>query len=554
MNKYFRLVLLMVFVLVSVGCRPNYRDEFLKLAEKEGWSEKQRQVALQYSYRLEFSRETDQDSRVFEIVRGKLTNREVRKKLGNLREDFKDLLSYASEENTDFVDLFNLRPYLEQQEAVLIELHNRVRTVELKTEFDRITGVNTLCPSSRFSSNQPPMWYGPFFPGVPSWGSGSSFSSSSDDTPSPDAYSLKKLFPPKDFKTVYTFSLPQVDAARKDGTLRAVESAKLSLSRQYDRKEPDPTNPNDYPNSFMWRSSKRNIRVASFKIQEDDKEKPANNRVDYSEAYRVKDDGKDEKEPCLKVFILERGKTVVVVDLDKEGKPGFGLPDELIQSGDYWSQARYQNVKEVLNDESLLVRLFDEQITNPDRIPPAKKVMRVEITKADDPMEFWENAPTKEGWPAPTGYRSTSADNYNVRIGFKKVKKDSTNPTPSVTKEIEFFAKEWTTSESKYQAAPGSPTEYYYPKSRFQATNIVRATVVEYVDTKYVRIVFDDGSFDDGFVSPKGSMFIEDEPYQILYKKGDNWWIIKKSKDSKVFDKRRKASPPKESVGWYNNY
>ncbi len=549
MKTGFQKIVLLIFVLIcsATGCRPSYEDNFLKRARAKKYTEKQQYAAVQYSYRLKMARERTDEPRVYDIAYNLLNYKDVRKRLDGVVSDFEQLLGYESEDDAKFVDLFGLRPYLEEQEKVLIEIRNRVKTLELKAVFDRLIGGGGLS----YSWNFPSVWSGsPFGAG---WGLNFYPSPLGDDSlSSPSSYNIKKLFPAKDFRSAYNFSIPQVDSAKTQKTLRKIETGALFLNRKYDRKEQDPLYPND-SNEFVWRTSNRKLGLVGFKIQDNEKEKPANNASDYMEVFRLSEKDTIETSPCVKLFRIEDRKVVIVVDTDKEGKPGYGLPDEVFDSDNSWSSGQqYESIKDVLRDEALIASLFDEKKTNPNRIRPIKKKISVEIAKAEDPLDFWEDAPSKEGWLAPSGYKGPLADNYNVRIGFKKTKKASSGSMHAVTKEIEYFAKEWTTADSKYRPASNSPTEYYYPKGDFAGKNISEARVDDFVSTKFVRVIFLDGSIRDGFIPPGDNNFIGNEPYAVLYEQGENWWMIKKSDGSSVFDKRRKASPPKELTGWYD--
>ncbi|MFA5987823.1 MAG: hypothetical protein WC797_04220 [Candidatus Paceibacterota bacterium] len=541
------LFVCLCFILILTGCEKPFTQLVLDKFGPQNWTPIQEDCALQQAHLVEFCKKIDDNKWV--INRGVITFKDIRTRLDSILKDYEYVLNYSNEELNDYLGVFGLRAYLDNQEKIFEVLRDRYRTLELEVEFNQMIGSN----SSSFSCRVGVPIFAPF--PMPSYGP--VFDPFSPMANPDEMFDIKKVFPNGDFQSLHRFNSPQVDSARHENVLRQVEKASVQLYRKYDRKNPNPENPRT-KNDFIWRSSARGLIATGYKIQDDDTEKPNDNRLDYVEVTRESSSGKTETSPCVKVYFPE-GRSIAVIYTAEEGKPGYGLPSEI-------ASVRYASVKDIITDENLARKLFNEQVVNPNRVPPAKPGMKIEIAKIDAPIDLWEDAPTKAGWPTPVGYKNATANNYNVRIKLEK-SKDSSSATTSVSSTatstttsapakptafgIEYVIKEWTITGKRYEAASGNPVEYYKAKGVFARYDIAKAEVLHVVDTKSVQIVRNDGAVFNGFLIP-GNPVIENEPYQILYKRGRNkWWLIRKSPGSTVFDKRRPASPPSDTTGVY---
>src|SRR5208282_368962 len=251
--------------------------------------------------------------------------------------------------------------------------------------------------------------------------------------------------------------------------------------------------------------------------------------------------------PALKIFFPPSGgAAVVLIDVDREGEPGFGLPDiiEKVYS--------LTSVQDIIRQGTLVDALFQEKSAQKDRTVPPIEVFKIEIAKVDQPINVWEKAPTDVGYIVPFKYVTATGDNYNVRIKFKapKITSDSEAEAHAHSEYmmVEYIEKEYTTAGNRYQASQGAVTEYYRPKKEF--AGLVKAQVVYEDDTKKLDFIFPDGNEITGFVTSGENKFIESTPYAKAYAEGGKrFWI--ETSGGTVYDKRKHVSPPKELVGEY---
>lgn len=371
-------------------------------------------------------------------------------------------------------------------------------------------------------------------------------------------YNIRKIFTSKDLSEAFPFKSDEVEGAKKDGSLKQIESLELDFSSPYDHKVTDPAHPDD-PEAFLWKERKLSLRLTNYKIITE--ETPQNNKGNYIEGYRVVD-GKQESKPALKIFFPEGGYgAVVLVDTDREGRDaGFGMPDILESVSDI------ENVQDVIRNGNLLASLFADKKKDLRTLPP-HNLFKIEISKTDVPIDPWEKSPDANGWIVPYKYASPTGDNFNVRIKFKKPKVDPNAAEAheySQYMEIEYIAKEYTKVGKRYNASAGQVIEYYRPKGEFAGK--VQARVDEYGGgegsgfgggnggTPNVhKLVFEfaDGSEVSGNLPAGSNKFIEDKPYAKSYTEGtQRRWVESSNNDGK-YDKRKKVSPPKERTGEY---
>jgi hypothetical protein len=260
----------------------------------------------------------------------------------------------------------------------------------------------------------------------------------------------------------------------------------------------------------VWKARHQKIELTEYKIV--DVEKPLDNKGDYIEGYRVIE-GKKESRPAIKVFFPTSGEmAVLLVDLDEEGQPGFGVPDIIEEI------SNTTNVQELINDGELLNSLFDKKEAKKNRVVQEAQLFKIEIMPIGGHVDEWQKSPDASGWLVPFKYVNERGDNYNVRVHYKKPNFDpataSTHPH-SEYMEIEYVEKEYTKSGERYEASNGKVIEYYRPRKDFSGP--VKANVEYDENTKKVSFEFEDGSVVEGFVTPGKNKFVEDTPYAKSY-------------------------------------
>jgi len=492
------------------GCAPPYRQKFWDEGAEKSWTEKQKLAAFAYADRIFWAQSKGENQ--FVIVYGRVPVAKIREQLDKVQEDLKQILDPKSDDNRKYIETFGLRKDLEHEEEVTGATYARIRAAELDTQFKQDMGqVPTSGPEADLAGG----------------------------------YNLRKIFMEQDVAKAFPFTSEQIEGAKKDGTLKAIETAEFDINRTYDRKETDPLHMDD-PNEFVWKSSKRSIRLVNYKIVTADK--PQNNNGDYIEG-TVANDGVPESKPRLKIFFPPSGYlAVVLIDTDKEGDPGFGIPDVLEQMGGIGS------VQDVIRQGNLLDTLFKPKPKEERADYPQAKLFKIEIAKVGQPIDPWQKSPDANGWIVPFKYQTTRGDNFNVRIKFQKPVIDPANPEAAHNTDylkIDYIEKEYTTAGQRYQASQGAVTEYYRPKGDF--AGLVKAQVVFNEDTKKLDFVFPDGSEITGYVTPGQNKFIEEKPYAKAFNEGGKRYWIEKSEDSGTYDKRRTVTAPKEQVGQYQD-
>lgn len=480
--------LVCVVAFLSAGCTPPYRQQFLDEGNAKGWTEKEKLAAFAYADKIFWSREAGENHYV--IMYNKVPTAIVRERLEAVLKDFNAILDPKDEELRKYLDNFKLRGDMEHDELVTQAIYGRVRAAELDAEFKEKMGES---------------------------------SSYGEEAVMAKGYNIRKIFLAKDLEQVFPFKSDQIEAAKKSGLLKPIEKLELDESIQFDHKEADPTHPDDI-HEFVWVAKHQSIRLTNYKIL--DAEKPENNHGNYIEGYRVSE-GKQEDKPALKIFFPDDGTlAVVLVDTDRQGDPGFGMPDVLdcVYGLDH--------VQDVIKDGKLLSMLFQKQ--NEKRVMPKDKVFSVEISPLDKPVDVWEKASSADGWIVPFKFRSDKGDNYSINLKFKKPKFNPDDAESMAKMHSDYQDIDWISKE--YEGA-GNVVEYYRPKKEF-STNI-EAIVAD----KEVSFDFPDGSEITGHIPVGHNKFLEDAPYAMSYTEGQHRWWIEKSEGSSVYDKRKAMTP-----------
>jgi len=520
----FRTVLATLAILATMflaACTPPYRQAFEDAGKEKHWTHKQVLAAFAYYDRIGWAREVKEGSGQYVVIYGKVPTAKVDSQIDTVLKDLDSSLDPNNAEMKQYLDTFGLRKDLEHEEEVTEAQKSRVHAAVLENQFEETMGDK------------------------PSYGHEAEMSG---------GYNIRKIFTSKDLSEVFPFKSDEIEGAKKDGSLKPIETLELDLSSQYDHKASDPAHPDD-SEAFIWKGKKMSIRLTNYKIVTE--EQPQNNKGNYIEGYRVVD-GKQESKPALKIFFPNTGYgAVVLIDIDREGDAGFGMPDILQTVGGL------ENAQDVIRDGRLLATLFQDKKSEK-RVLPPQNLFKIEISRTDKPIDPWEKSADADGWIVPYKYAATTGDNFNIRIKLKKVQMPADGSTypdgdhaHSMYREIEYIAKEYTKAGKRYDASAGQVIEYYRPKGDFAKK--VQAKQVEEYDrengnVRKVRFEFEDGSEITGIVTPGSNKFIEDTPYAKSFTEGSQRWWIESSANNGKFDKRKKVSPPKERTGEYDDW
>lgn len=514
-TRFLLFITVTIAVLFFAGCRQSYQDRFVSKAKSAGMTEEEQLDLVYYSYRWRFSKEKKTGVAGVTLYYPRysdLTYKELRVQLDKWIADLHEAIVYNNEETNAFVRTFNLRADLKREKHVDELIRSAVRAAELDPKFKKLTGQ------------------------IPDY-----------EMDEAEKYDPKKIFPASGwsgFEAEFPFSSSQIDAAKKDGTLKPIEHGVWTLDRKYAKKIPDPSNLND-PNKFIWESRDYSLDLTNYKIISLAK-KPMDNLGNYIEGFRLLTvNGRQEKEkaPALKIFFPDgaNGLAVVVMDSKKEGESGFGLPDFVEQI------TGLASVRGVMGNDHILSTLFSSKDEGENIVPRMKKIY-VQIAPIGVPVEIWEKSKDPNGWLVPFKYADNRNSNYNVRI---KMLVDPSNPgTPDDFREVKYVIKEWTNGD-RYTPSVGSVVEYYHLKPPFEGK--VKAKVLSDDDTKKVQFDFPDGTEIIGFVTPGRNKFIENNPYAIEYDFGNQRYLIEKSPSGKIFDERREVAAPLKPTGEYSD-
>jgi hypothetical protein len=429
----FRTVLATLAIIATMflaACTPPYRQAFEDAGKEKHWTHKQVLAAFAYYDRIGWAREVKEGSGQYVVIYGKVPTSKVDSQIDTVLKDLDSSLDPNNAEMKQYLDTFGLRKDLEHEEEVTEAQKSRVHAAVLENQFEETMGDK------------------------PSYGHEAEMSG---------GYNIRKIFTSKDLSEVFPFKSDEIEGAKKDGSLKPIETLELDLSSQYDHKASDPAHPDD-SEAFVWKGKKMSIRLTNYKIVTE--EQPQNNKGNYIEGYRVVD-GKQESKPALKIFFPNTGYgAVVLIDIDREGDAGFGMPDILETVGGL------ENAQDVIRDGRLLATLFQDKKSEK-RVLPPQNLFKIEISRTDKPIDPWEKSADADGWIVPYKYASTTGENFNVRIKFKKVQMPADGAYPdgdhahSMYREIEYIAKEYTKAGKRYDASAGQVIEYYRPKGDF---------------------------------------------------------------------------------------
>ncbi|MBI2023192.1 hypothetical protein HYT01_01350 [Candidatus Giovannonibacteria bacterium] len=314
---------------------------------------------------------------------------DAKKVLENQAKSADALLSYRNMQDSDFIDWFKgFREGLLKEEQIALWILRRLQYVSSYNQF--VDMVGEMPPEMRGKE------YEYFF------ASGRK------------SYSIRMIYPLADI-TKIPFSAAYVENAKRDGTLKLVDSFTVTSDRKFGKKEVNIHDPND----FSWKEVQNGWVINSYRILPD-KEKPLENNVHYIEVFRTDGSRALEPKPAVKGFMAsgESKVSVFVIDYDRSGKDGFGSPDEIykifsgISTGSEIYDLTFYRGK-------VLLSLFDPPNASmkPERRKPPERPVYTEIVKMGElQLDMWE----KGSWALPAvDFRSLKE---NVSLVFDKAK------------------------------------------------------------------------------------------------------------------------------------
>ncbi len=507
MKKLLSIISLFLMLAFLASCMPPYQKAFWDAGDQRGWTEKQKKAAWAYADRIYWSHQVG-ETQQYVIMYNRIPTSKVREQLEGVLVNLDQSLDPKNVEMAQYLKTFNLRSDLEHEEIKAEAIYTRVRASELQNEFEEKMGEKSGHGEEAILSQ---------------------------------GYSARKIFINKPLAEAFPFRSEQIEGAKKEGLLKPIAHVELEIDSLLDHKDQDPTNPED-ANAYVWKAKKQSVRLVEYKII--DVEKPENNKGNYIEGYRV-NDGKQEPLPSLRIFFPQSGEAaVVLINTSQEGEPGYGVPNILTEASEL------TGVQDIVRDGSLLDAMFAKKDKKKNRIVPETKLFKVEIARLGEPVNPWEESTSPDGWIVPLKYKNDRADNYNVRIHYKKktIEEGVDHSKISEYQPLEYIEKEYTRAGDRYAPSPGQVIEYYHLKPEF--TGKFKAKVLYQDDTKKLQFETEDGTIVVGILTPGSNKFVEDKPYAKSYTEGQKrWWI--EGADGK-YTKRKSVGPVKEHTGEYN--
>lgn len=485
-----RRIVVCLFVLILAGCgwRPKLMDRFTA----RGYTEKQKLIAFYEAHTLFL--EDEGDGKVQRVAYWRLKPGDIRKEFDEMAQDYENILSYTNKELTHYVDSVpGMRDAMTHKENVILAMRARALNAELYPKFLQLTG----------------------------------------STPSYDVlaekqlgYDPAKVFGSKDLRTDFRYEVPALTEARENGTLQLAGETTHSTHQKFGKKKPDPDNPDD-SNAYIWIEVRQDLKLRFWKIGHD--AQPEDNKPDLIEGFRLVD-GNEESLPALKIFFVNASSYnqdgVVVLDKDRDGDPGFGLPDFVEK----------MFVGDVVHDSRLMAMLFEDK-RDKFRVPPKRQGMMIEIAKVGEKVfDGWITSQDHDGWPMPKGYVNEQKTNYNIKLVFEPTKDPNAK-----SRRIKYVRKEWTAGKSTTQPSVGRVVEYFEPKPPYNEL-LADARIDFRESTKRLMITRIDGSEERLIVMPGVNNIIGDKPMLVDYTAGPKRYRLRRTEGSEVFNQRKVIS------------
>ncbi len=337
-------------------------------------------------------------------------------------------------------------------------------------------------------------------------------------------YDIRIFLPDFNPEKETPFRVKEIEEAKRDGKLVLIGVTMVYDYEMLGKKEQDIEYPQD-TNRFIWKRKVEGIEVKLYKIIGSNQ--PSDKRANYLEATRVvheldKDGNttamRRESHPALRVFTSPSQQLdVIVLDTDKEGELGFGLPDivEKLVTG-------ITTGKElILQNQSLIAKLFEEKVTERRQIPPPPKEQKFNAVSAGTKIDPWEKSANPNGWPISLDYKSDKKDNYKIEVVLKLLKSGET----SGLRHIDYIKKIYHVAGKPWQSVKGEVAEYYRPSKSYDAPDILEINV-DLSNKKKVTIEREGQSSVSGIISSGKNAFIEEQPFRIDYSEGETRWRL----------------------------
>lgn len=490
--RFIRAISIVLVAVLAASCAPNWRNEMQTRLDREPWTKEQKGVAREYGY-LYFTTEKEDGTRV--VLYSRLSTRLVRTQIESLMADVDAVLSYQNRGANQYLQWTGRREYFEHQEKVFQAIYTRVRLLELYSEFQK--SVGTQSGSSSHHRDE--------------------YGVDHRDGYDPSILSLS----PDELSREFPFSSEFLDEAKDAGLLQQIGEYSVAEERQYAFKEPDPDAPDD-PQKFIWRTRAYRVVVLTYKVLDAGNGKPRNNYANYAEVYRVFE-GVREPLPAIRAFFNgQGGSSVAVIDLQREGEIGYGMPDNIERL-----------MEDQLASDGMIRRIHERpKAEKNERIEPKMPPITVEIARRGEPVDVWERC--EGGCEVPFEYQNDDRNNFSVDLHFQEKKSGESGNTKS----LDYIEKHW----RALQPGAGEVVEYYVPQEPFNQPALdVRGTSRGSGMYK-LEIVYPDGTEESAVITPTSAKAIGPKPKAIGYNWLEKRWVIEDTDDDGTFDRKREVA------------
>ncbi|MBI4441081.1 hypothetical protein HY639_02855 [Candidatus Woesearchaeota archaeon] len=470
------VALLVGTTLTITGCgAPTFETELKDILQREYTkTQEEAEVAVVKGERDLFLTRVEKDGKeAWKPNYNSVTIRERITQTQQMANDLDQLLSYKNKDNTRFLDEFGIRDQLEKDEQAIQFNLGKQRLVALHKEFQQKMGLT--------------------------------------EEEAPKVNESMLIYPLAALEKTLLFDARYVQEARTATTLVPFDD--LEFRYKFEQEIPNPAYPNMDPvNQTIWIPLDVKVRLVSY-----DADSPRDHKPDYLEVYRL-----GEKTPAIKIFHSTSSNSldVAVVDVDKEGERGHGVPDEVLT---VWYITRASDVYD--NYKHLLAKLFQEK-KKLERVKPLEREMDVQIVPVGDLKDDAWEYDTVKGFSVPLEYQDKDAKNYTLAYKFLPKTKDTPDGREH---ELAWVAKRWKVSNSPADVV-GRVVTYHKVLPAYKSGIIG-------IGLDRHRLTMTRSGQPD--VTGLDSLFIEREPYKITYDWGASRWIIE--------DRDNKSSPKYEA-------
>ncbi len=486
-------------VLGLSGCKEPFDAKVMKILQaKKGYTEEQALVGAGQALRWRYMVEKDG---LFLFNYNAVPLEDKVKKIRGMQRTLNFWLDPRNDRTRRYLDLFKQREYLEHQEKILEYKVDRFNHVILYAQFERLMRKQHV-----------------------------SFSPVMKEAPTPKGLSdLEILLPQTNLTKELPFNAGYVESAKSRKQLRELENIIHSIT--FYEEEANPQYPHIDPhNKTRLVRQTRDLQIITYSCSDVGNEEEVRTRsADYIEVFRSKN-GAWEETPAIKIFKSQGSElpTVVVLDKDRAGLRGHGVPDLVSEL-----EGGLMSGKMLLtHHEGLLEALFTKPVQE-------KRVLPVEVPQEVKIVHVGEAVASKyvlseDGWKVPYD-RYNQGTNYTLWVKYVDDKTPhAVSPELALRKvsEIEYVAKRFFVPGTRDvlqgrlgDDVQGRVVEYYKVKPEF-----AKSVKAAYIDegTHMLKLLqhgkpLSENSDEFFFVAQDGK---DPKPYMIQFDEGERRFSI----------------------------